>query len=183
MNITRRAAIRNILIVTAGAAILPSCFHENSTIKLNFLDINRRQEDALASLSDTIIPKTDTPGARDISAHLFVLKMVDDCYTKEEQQTFLNGFHEFEALTKEKYNKAFDELSALQKNELLTNLEKNDKTFSDNIKSFYGSAKSLTLLGFTTSKYYLTEVKNFNLIPGKYEGSVLVQNLASPAKS
>lgn len=175
MNITRRAAIRNLLLVTAGAALLPSCFQEKASVKFVNLDIDRDLEDTLASLTDAIIPKTDTPGATDIAAHLFTLKMVDDCYTKEEQKTFIEGFDEFNKLTKTKYKNSFNELNLQQKEELLTLIEKG-KEIPEVIKSFYNSTKSLTILGFTTSQYYLTEVKKFNIIPGKYQGSVPVSN-------
>ncbi|MBC7746143.1 MAG: gluconate 2-dehydrogenase subunit 3 family protein [Flavobacterium sp.] len=175
MNITRRVAIRNLLIVTAGAAILPSCFQDGASVKLKNIKINRDQEDSVASLTDAIIPKTDTPGAVDIAAHLFVLKMVDDCYTKEEQVTFVKGLEEFNKLTKLKYESNFAELNPVQKKELLTSLEKDEK-LPEEIRSFYFSVKDLTILGFTTSQYYLTEVKKYNIIPGKYQGSVPVTN-------
>lgn len=176
MNITRRAAIRNLLIVTAGVAFLPSCFQEKVSISLKNLDINADHESILASLTDAIIPKTDTPGAKDIAAHLFTLKMVDDCYNKEEQKNFMLGFEEFNKMVDSKYNSSFSKLKPQQQEELVNQLEKGTD-IPEAIKSFYSSAKSLTILGYTTSEYYLTKVKNFSLIPGKYEGSVPVTNL------
>lgn len=176
MNITRRAAIRNLLIVTAGAAILPSCFQERVSINLENLDINAEQEHVLGSLSETIIPKTDTPGAKDMAAHLFTLKMIDDCYTKEEQKNFMLGFEEFTKMVDSRYNKSFTKLKPQQQEELVADLEKGTN-IPEGIKSFYSSVKSLTVLGYTTSEYYLTKVKNFNLIPGKYQGSVVVSDL------
>lgn len=182
MNITRRAAIRNLLIVTAGVALLPSCLQDDPSIKLKSLDINPEHERILASLSDAIIPKTDTPGALDLSAHLFVLKMVDDCYTKQEQEAFMQGFEEFNAQVKNKYNKSFNDLTASQKEDLLSELE-GAKNMNESLKSFYSSTKRLTVLAYTTSKYYLADVNNFSLIPGKYEGSVPVSSLKASAKS
>lgn len=176
MNITRRVAIRNLLIVTAGVAFLPSCFQEKTSISLKNLDINADHENILASLTDAIIPKTDTPGAKDIAAHLFTLKMVDDCYGKEEQKNFMLGFEEFNKMVERKYNNSFSKLKPQQQEELLSQLEKGTD-IPEAIKSFYSSTKRLTILGYTTSKYYLTEVKNFSLIPGKYEGSVPVTSL------
>ena len=176
MNITRRAAIRNLLIVTAGAALLPSCLQDGHSIKLQGLEINSDQEKILAALSDAIIPKTDTPGALDLSAHLFVLKMVDDCYTKEEQKVFMQGFEEFNRKVKDKYHKSFSDLTGSQKEEFLSELE-GAKKVNESLNSFYSSTKRLTVLGYTTSKYYLADVKKFSLIPGKYEGSVPVSSL------
>lgn len=173
MNITRRIAIKNFLLVTAGTLLLPSCIEGGASIKLINLDIDGEHESILASLSEAIIPKTDTPGAKDISAHLFALKMVDDCYTKEEQEAFMLGFEEFNKVVKNKHKSSFAQLKATQQEELLTYLEKGEDV-PEGIKSFYSSAKRLTILGYTTSKDYLTEVKNFSLIPGKYQGAVPV---------
>jgi hypothetical protein len=176
MNITRRAAIRNLLIVTAGAALLPSCFQETVSIKLKNLDIDSDHERILAALTEAIIPKTDTPGAKDISAHLFTLMMVDDCYNKEEQQAYLDGFEAFNQMVQSSYKQSFLKLTSQQQEELLNHLEKGADV-PEPVKSFYSSTRRLTILGYTTSKYYLADVKKFSLIPGKYEGSVPVSSL------
>lgn len=173
MNITRRIAIRNLLLVTAGTLLLPSCMEGSASIKLVNLDIDGEQEGILAALADAIIPQTDTPGAKDISAHLFALKMVDDCYTKEEQKAFMQGFEEFNKMVKGKYSSSFPQLKAPEQEAILIHLEK-DTDVPEGIKSFYSSTKRLTILGYTTSKYFLSEVKNFSLIPGKYQGTVPV---------
>lgn len=176
MNITRRIAIRNLLIVTAGAAFLPSCFQGKVSIDLKNLDINADHENILASLTETIIPKTDTPGAKDVAAHLFTLKMVDDCYNKEEQKNFMLGFEEFNKMIERKYSTPFNKLDSQQQEEILSQLEKGTD-IPEVIKSFYLSARSLTVLCYTTSEYYLKEVKKYSMIPGKYQGSVLVTDL------
>ncbi len=169
-----------MLIVAAAAAILPSCVPGKATIDLNNLKINRDQEDLLGSLTETIIPTTETPGAKEISAHLFTLKMVDDCYTAEEQKTFMQGFDEFNKMAETEYKDSFDDLSAAQKTEMLNRLEKGDQ-ISEPLKSFYKSTKNLSILAYTTSKDYLTKIKKFSLIPGKYQGSVLVQTVKASA--
>ena len=176
MKITRRAAIRNLLIVTAGTALLPSCFEEPVSIKLKNLDIDSDHERILAALTEAIIPKTDTPGARDISAHLFTLMMVDECYNKEEQKAYMKGFEAFNEMVQTSYKQSFHKLTSQQQGELLDNLEKGADV-PEPLKSFYSSTKRLTTLGYTTSKYYLGDVKKFSLIPGKYEGSVPVSSL------
>lgn len=61
----------------------------------------------MAELCETILPATDTPGAKDLSAHLFVLKMIDDCYKKDHQQQFSNGLKDFKDKTKQDFDKGF----------------------------------------------------------------------------
>lgn len=177
MNITRRIALKNLLIVAAGTALLPSCMQDDkkSSINLKHLQLSRDHEKALAALTETIIPTTDTPGAKDISAHLFVLLMVDDCYAREEQEAFMQGFDAFLKQVQTKYNKPFEDCDQAQKETFLTALEK-DQEDNQPVHSFYKSAKGLTVFGYTTSQYYLTKVKGYNIIPGKYQGAVPVNS-------
>src|SRR5450432_3257227 len=99
MIVNRRHAIKQFVIVSAGIALIPSCMHNTSkaSVILKNLSIDGDQEKMLAELSETIIPATTTAGAKDISAHLFVLKMMDDCYSKEDQQKFMKGMEIFTA--------------------------------------------------------------------------------------
>lgn len=180
MKITRRAALKNLLLVAAATTLLPSCLEDApaGSVSLKKLKITGEQERMLASLTETIIPTTETPGAKDISAHLFVLKMVDDCYTKEEQQTFMEGFKAFEEEVKKKYKNSYDKLEEAQKVEFLTALEA-EQAATEPISSFYKSAMNLTVLGYTTSEYFMTKVRGYNIIPGKYQGAVKVQKSTS----
>src|SRR5215831_12817149 len=45
----------------------------------------------LAELVETIIPASDTPGAKQALVHIFVDLYVNDCYPKEQQEVFLKG--------------------------------------------------------------------------------------------
>ena len=67
----RRSGIKTLLIISAGAVLIPSCLQEDkkSTLSLKNIQVDGNDEELLATLSDTIIPKTDTSGARDVSAH------------------------------------------------------------------------------------------------------------------
>ena len=87
----------------------------------------------MADLSDTILPTTDTPGAKDVGAHLFALMMIDECYQPEEQKKFMSGLEAFQQLTKKKFDTSFSKLTPQQRSELLTELEaKKDEKDNDN---------------------------------------------------
>ena len=87
----RRVAIQQLVLIWAGVALLPSCLHNEQkvSIPLKQIQIDPDDETMLADLTETILPKTDTPGAKDLSAHLFALKMVDDCFTKQNQEKYI----------------------------------------------------------------------------------------------
>src|SRR6185295_2251084 len=90
----RRAAIRNFVVFSAGVALIPSCMQEGKSrpsVTLKNIPLTGEQEKMLAALTETILPKTNTPGAADLASHLFVLKMVDDCYEKSDREKFIKG--------------------------------------------------------------------------------------------
>ncbi|MFN5020637.1 MAG: hypothetical protein ACK5GP_03200, partial [bacterium] len=71
-TLKRREAIKQLFCITAGMAIIPSCMNDRrkSTILLSKITISGAEEDMLAELCETILPKSSTPGAKDISSHL-----------------------------------------------------------------------------------------------------------------
>src|SRR5215216_2720061 len=154
MNQTRRYAMKQILFVSAGAMLVPACMEDKS--KASFLvknfKIDADQENMLAEVSETIIPATDTPGAKDISAHLFSLKMLDDCYKKEDQQKFVKGMEQFQKNCKSEYDKSFADCTAQQKASILKDMEMK-KNQDNELAFFYNTIKQLTIQAYTTSKF------------------------------
>jgi gluconate 2-dehydrogenase subunit 3-like protein len=171
----RRSAIRCSLAVAAGIFLVPSCRQEKSkpTIALKNMDISGDQESFLADLAETIIPKTSTPGAKDISSHLFALMMVDDCYDPDAQKKFVAGLAQFETLAKNKFGSSFTKCTQSQKEELLKAME-NKTGIPDEALSFYNSMKKLTVQSFTTSQYFLTKIHVYELVPARFHGCVPV---------
>jgi hypothetical protein len=193
----RRTVIKNLALVIGGAALLPSCIKNNggSSIHLKHLNISADQESLIGDVCETIIPKTNTPGAKDLNLHLFVLKMLDDCYKKKDQQAFMAGLVEFNNLVKKKYNKSFSDLSVKDREALLTEIEGNAKKQRHNgqpqgrnakpqknldplpLNAFYWAVKQQTLFGYTTSQYFMTKEIVYELVPGRYNAHYPVKNL------
>src|SRR3954471_20396397 len=121
MKITRRDAIRNCFILSVSAAIIPSCLQEKTKplVALKNIDLDGNQQKLIAELCETIIPKTDTPGAKETATDLFVLKMLDDCTTKDDQETFVKGLKSFNDLSKDKFDKTFVDCTPQQREDLL----------------------------------------------------------------
>jgi len=167
----RRLVIKQILIMAGGLALLPSCLRDagKSTILLNKIDIDLDQENLLSDIAETIIPRTNTPGAKELKLHLFVLKMLDDCYEKNEQNQFINGLDQFKELVNDKYSKSFDKLSVQQKKSVLTSIE-NTKNSETDLSIFYRIMKDRTIDGYLNSQYVMTNLVIYELVPGRYNG-------------
>lgn len=196
----RRSVIKNILFVSAGASLIPACMNDKgkASFLLKNITVSGDQEKMIADLASIIIPTTDSPGAKELSSHLFVMMMVDDCYNNEGRQKFTKGMTAFEELVKKRYSTDFTKLTADQKKVLLTDVEaaitanmqaaqKNDggkakqpannavNDITADTTDFYNTVKWLTVESFVTSQYFLTKVQVYELVPGRYHGCVPVK--------
>lgn len=177
MNINRRTALRQFLVISAGAALLPSCLQDQakSTILLKNFQIGAHEEKLLAELADTIIPATSTPGAKDISAHLFALKMLDDCYTEDDRKKFLKGLQQLDDAAKTAHGQSFIKCTPAQRESLIGGIE--NKTVPASELGFcYSMMKRLTILAYSSCQFFLTKVKVYELVPARYHGCVPVKN-------
>src|SRR4051794_37945042 len=97
----RRKAISNIVILSVGAAVLPSCNQKDETVvKYKNFSLKDSEINMLSELSDNIIPKAGGVGAADVKAPEFTLMMIDDCYEPEKQKMFTEGLKKFDKLAK-----------------------------------------------------------------------------------
>jgi hypothetical protein len=171
----RRNAIRAIVLVSAGSAALSSCLtsEKKNSLALKRINITGKQQELLAALTQSIIPTTDTPGAKEVKSHEFILRMIDDCASPADQQKFTSGMEQFEAFTQKKYGESFASLTDKQKKELLNNLQ-TQKEAPEQVTAFYKSVRGMTLQSYTGSEYYMTNVSKYNIIPKQYKGCVKV---------
>ncbi len=170
----RRLAIRQILLLGGATIVLPSCSwsKEELSVKLNHLKIGNKQINLISEISEAIIPATDTPGSKALNIHRFVLRVVDDCFPKDEQQTFTSGLKEMQNYTDNKTKKSFEESDKTQRIEILKQIE-TDSTFSKDLKSFVNSVRQLTVEGYSTSEFAMTNRKvPYKLVPGHFNGCV-----------
>jgi hypothetical protein len=169
----RRLAISSSLVITAGIFLIPSCLQDRRkpTIKLRNLDIDAKQEDMLADLMETIIPKTSTPGAKDILSHEFALMMVDDCLSPDDQKQFMRGLNQFESDAKTRFGVSFINCTQEQKTTLLQSIEKKTGIPADEL-SFYNSTKRLGIQSFTSSQFFLTRIHVYEMVPSRFHGCV-----------
>jgi hypothetical protein len=179
MTINRRVAIRRLAILSVGTAFLPSCLQHGArpAVTLKNLTVNGDQAKLLEELTAALIPSDETPGAREISAHLFVLKMVDDCMSKADQEKFMKGLSAFDAVSGASSGKAFAEASAEQRAALLAAVEggKGPGGKDGELGFFYTAVKRLTIQAYTSSQFYLTKVQVYELVPGRFHGCVPVK--------
>ncbi len=177
MPISRRQVLKQILFVSAGSALIPSCLllPQNKGLKLKHISVSADQEMIFAAFADTLIPKTDTAGALDVHADLFVWKMLDDCTPKEDQEKFLKGLNNFSAAFQKQNNHFFSNAVASERLAFLEQLELK-KDSEDPVVIFYTKAKQRLIQAYTGSEFFLTKVQVYEQIPSRFHGCVPVSN-------
>lgn len=171
----RRTALKTVALSIGSAIVLPSWANAWSTKSLQNQPFNLSfsQENLLAEIVETIIPKTDTPGAKDLEIHKFTMKMIADCYDKKAQEVFAKGLISVDEIAKKDYLKSFVECDGKQKLMILNSM-KNSANSDD--KSFIELVKNLTIRGYLNSEYVMTNLRKFQFLPGKYHGCVPVKS-------
>lgn len=182
----RRELLKSIALLTGGVVIggdlfLTGCKAGNSS------DAGFTQENIalLDEVAETIIPATSTPGAKAAKVGEFMKIFVSDCYTADQQKAFTSGIGQLNKGCEAMHKKPFMECNAQQRKDFLITLEKEAKSFNDNLMKqnegkdnrdiplhYYTMMKQLTLLGFFTSKTGGTETLRHVPIPGKYDGAL-----------
>lgn len=120
---------------------------------------------AITEITEIIIPKTDTPGAKEAGVPSFIEQMVFKAYSQNNRDKFVTALTDF--MTESN----FADLSAeKQKEYVFSTHEKaiTEKLKSD--KSFVMAMKELTMLGFFTSQPGATQVLQYEAVPGGYSG-------------
>jgi Ca2+-binding EF-hand superfamily protein len=170
----RRSAIKNIALTIGGAIILPSWANAWNRESFSNTSITSSSipENVLAEIVETIIPKTNTPGAKDLNVHQFVQRMVKDCYDKKAQETFSKGFDLVDASAKSNFSKTFLECDAKQRLEVLNKISKSEN--SDE-KSFVQLVKGLTIRGYLNSEYVMINIRKYEFAPARYHGCVPIK--------
>lgn len=138
---------------------------------------NADQAAVMAEVAEIIIPKTDTPGAKETGVPAFMDLMLKDCYGLEDQKRFLDGVAALDAEAQKAYGSAFLDCEPEKQKELVFRVHTEALTAvrSENPpkdRPFILMAKELTMLGFFTSEAGATQVLNYVPVPGSYQGCV-----------
>jgi gluconate 2-dehydrogenase gamma chain len=150
------------------------------------LFLSKEEGAVVEEVADLIIPRTDTPGAREVGVPAFIDVILKDAYPSEDQARFVSGLKEFDAEAQRAHGKPFLELQPAQRLSFLQQVhdaaaaaEKaqdaaNDIPASKRTRPFVLMMKELTLLGFFTSQVGATQVLQYEAVPGGFQPCVPV---------
>ncbi|OKS86859.1 gluconate 2-dehydrogenase subunit 3 family protein [Mucilaginibacter polytrichastri] len=179
----RKKAIQSLLALAAVGVSSVSVYKWASDGNAVSIDALPQKKQLIADLADTIIPRTDTPGAKDAHVEDFIIKMIKEIDPKT-QRHFLAGLGSLEKYTIDKYDHPFTECTPQQKIAVLKHFE--DKaTYSIGILNkinnkflgtpFFNKLKDLTVEGYCTSQLGATQGMAYDYVPVKFVACIPLQ--------
>lgn len=183
----RREALKNVTLflggtVIGGSAFLSGCKSNRKEESGNGGELFSQEDIAFMNeIGETIIPATDTPGAKAAGVGGFMANIVTDCYDKEQQETFVNGLEKMKKNFSNEYGAFFEEAKMDERISFINDLEIEITTYyrqkkAEDPEHFYRMVKELTLLGYFTSEIGATQALNYIQTPGKYEACIPYEN-------
>ena len=167
----RRQAIKRTALLSGGMVLLKhSLLGQASSPSIpTSATFGPKEESLLQLVVDTLIPATDTPGAKALAVDRFVLLMVNDCHSEEDQTAFYAGLQSLDVFTEKHFGQSFALCDADTRIEALNSLSKSPDT-SPELQAFFKITKDRTIQGYLESKYVMTEALPHKIIPDPYDG-------------
>lgn len=131
----------------------------------------------LDEVAETILPKTNTPGAKDAKVGAYMAVFVADCYEEKHQKAFREGMKKLNDACEKMHSHGFMKASPEHRKELLVSLDKERAEYQKNKKPedpnhYFQYFKQLTISGYFTSKEGREGATNYIPVPGKYQGEI-----------
>lgn len=170
----RRIALKTLTLAAGSLLALPAWASNwtKASMQLGQPLLTSSQQALLGELAETLIPASDTPGAKDLGVPAFVERMVNDCYEEAVQDKLKAGLATVETLADTRYKKPFTACDTTQRQTILQQLA---LTSDPDQKAFFTLVKNLTIQGFTTSEYVMTQHLHYVMAPGHYYGCAPVK--------
>lgn len=170
-----------VLSAPAVLAVLNGCTAKPSAAS-HSLFFSESQGSLVADVAEIMIPRTATPGAKDVGVPDFIASMLRDVYAPADQERFMHGLREFEVIAKQSFGQSFLELGDERRRGFVRKIH--DAAVADEIQArashapvvrpFILSMKELTMLGFFSSEVGATQVLQYIAVPGAYHGCISI---------
>ena len=173
-TMTRREAIRRTALML-GAAVTPSLLtgvmHAQASASNRTAPayLTAKQFETVSAIAERILPKTHTPGARDVGVPAFIDLMYGKYMTAAERRVFADGLLEVESVGAGTNPGGFAALTPAQQDSMLKRIA---EAAQGKEGTFFHLMKELTLLGYFTSEAIGKKVLHYDPIPGRYDGCI-----------
>jgi hypothetical protein len=171
----RRDALKSVVLMMGGTmigatSILTGCAPDSQINDLNFTPDDLA---FLDEIGETILPTTDTPGAKAAKIGEFMQMMVKDCYDADQQKSFIDGLNTMRTDFKTEKGTDFMEANSEDRLAFLNAMHENYRASGEEKQPIViNMLRDLTLLGYFTSEIGATQALRFVESPGRYDACI-----------
>jgi len=171
MAMNRRDALKSVMVMMGGTmvgatAVLTGCTPEN---QIEGLEFDPDDIAYLDEIGDTIIPETDTPGAKAVGIGSFMVMMVKDTYDGDNQKVFVDGLNSMRKDFKKANGKDFVGAPAEERLAYLNGMYEEYKSSEEKKPKVINMLRDLTVLGYFTSEIGATQALTYVESPGRFD--------------
>jgi len=178
----RRNAIKNLVFISGGIGLLPSCNWDLQSIPTyDNLLLDKDRWNFINTVSNTILPAPIANAPLEEMPTHFVLTSINDCFSPKEITKFLDGCAAFQSTYHEKYGKKSEQLKDFISQILFIEEEDEEKEKEEKKKRltdpqfyFLDAIKGLRLRHFTSQENFLKNNLAFEFVPARFSGCVSV---------
>jgi hypothetical protein len=176
----RREAIIRLAVLLGGSLVGPRLFAAalDPEKPASTYGFTPDEIALLDELGDTILPATDTPGAKAVQIGAFIAMMVHDCSPPDEQAIFKTGLAKIADEYHTRHGHSFTAGEPGLRTAFLNEIDRTQKATRDSTEPSlvaFRLLKELTILGYFTSESGATEALRYVETPGYYDGDVPYQ--------
>jgi gluconate 2-dehydrogenase gamma chain len=124
----------------------------------------------VGAIADTIIPRTDTPGATDVGVPAFVDVIVSENYIANDRTAFVSGLDAIDAQAKGSGGAAFADLPPTARVNVIEAIESASDRRAEPSRTYW-RLKGLVIHGYFTSEPVMKQVLKVEIMPGKFDGA------------
>lgn len=181
------------LSLPTGLGLLSSCGGESQTAAIEEFKpffFQEKEFEIISQLTESILPETDTPGARAAGVPQSIDLIVADCFEEEDRDAFRAAFADFRSEFQNQSKKAFLDADDKTKLAYLNSCEEEwdktrkeaDQSISDLFEegkisgkiAFWQAIKEITLRCYFASEPGASKALVYVPVPTKYEGCISI---------
>jgi hypothetical protein len=148
--------------------------------------LDPHQNGTVVTMMDIILPRTETPGAKDARVNEFIDVILTEWATEEERRNFLSGLADVDKQSNALFGKNFVDVSSAQQLALLRAMDDSAtaersrrpprrsadwEEFDTQLQgNFFEVFKGMTVHGYYTSEIGFRQELNLEIIPGALHG-------------
>jgi hypothetical protein len=176
----RREALARLMAITGtmaiGAELFLSGCHAPEA-KKRTEPLTAAELALLDEIGETIIPTTDSPGAKAAGVGPFMARTSKECYDDAAYTSFRRGLDEINAASRKKNGRSFMESTPSERTALLNDLDREQRSYTREKPSgepphYFRLMKELALVGYFTSEIGCTKALRYVESPGSYDGNL-----------